>query len=246
MINQRYILKKKLGEGRSKVYSVIDSEFPEKEIAMKILSPRCSTGRKNAFRQEYFTLKKLDHPNLIKAYDLGMVLTADDNDEEIETGSLFITLERFDSVELLDYPSLAEEYKLVEIVKQICSVLFYLHQSNYIYYDLKPQNILVSSVKDQPVIKIIDLGFARYILSEYDQSIRGTAEYIAPELLKKESHDHSIDLYSLGIILYRIIYDRFPFSAKSELDIYKAHVDSNFGFPETVYSINFLMLLKNC
>ena len=244
MINQRYIVKKKLGEGRSKVYCVIDSEFPEKEIAIKILSPDVPQEEKNAFRQEYFTLKKLDHPNLIKAYDLGMVLTTDDNDEEIETGSLFITLERFDSVELLDYPSLAEAYKIVGIVKQICSVLFYLHQSNYIYYDLKPQNILVSSVKDQPVIKIIDLGFARYILSEYDQSIRGTAEYIAPELLKKESHDHSIDLYSLGIILYRIIYDRFPFSAKSELEIYKAHVESNFEFPETVYSNQLLDVVK--
>lgn len=246
MINQRYILKKKLGEGRSKVYSVIDSEFPEKEIAIKILPPDVPLEERSAFRQEYFTLQKLDHPNIIKAYDLGIVLTTDEHeqDENIEVGSLFITLERFDSDELLDYPALADEDKLISIIKQICSVLYYLHQSNYIYYDLKPQNILVSTVKDYPVIKIIDLGFARYILSEYEQTIRGTAEYIAPEILKKDSHDHSVDLYSLGIILYRIIYGCFPFSAKNELDIYKAQIESNFEFPETGYSQQLFDVVK--
>lgn len=244
MINQRYIIKKKLGEGRSKVYSIIDSEFPEKEIAIKILPPNVLQEEKEAFRQEYFILQKLDHPNIIKAFDYGMVLTTDEEDEEIETGSLFITLERFDSDELLEYPSITEEDKLIQIIKQICSVLYYLHQSNYIYYDLKPQNILVSTLKNQPVIKIIDLGFARYILSEYDQTIRGTAEYIAPELLKKETHDHNVDLYSLGIILYRVIYNRFPFSAQTELDIYRAQIESNFDFPENSYSLQLLEVVK--
>ncbi len=244
MINQRYIVQKKLGEGRSKVFSVIDTEFPEKEIAMKILPPNVLQEEKDAFRQEYFTLQKLDHPNIIKAYDIGQILTVDEENQDIETSSSYITLERFDSVELIDCPSLDNKEQLISIIKQICSVLYYLHQSNYIYYDLKPQNVLVASCNDFPQVKVIDLGFARYILSDYDTKIRGTAEYIAPELLKKENHDHSIDLYSLGIILYRIIYGKLPFNAKTELDIYKAHIESEFEFPESNFSEKLINIVK--
>lgn len=244
MINQRYFIKRKLGEGRSKVFSVIDSEFPDKEIAIKVLPANVLREESDAFRQEYFTLRKLDHPNIIKAFDLGMVLSVDEDDHDIETGSLFITLERFDSIDLLDYQQLKDEEKLVSIIKQICSVLYYLHQSNYIYYDLKPENILLSVVKDKPIIKIIDLGLTKYMLSEGDYSVRGTAEYIAPELLKKEPHDHAVDLYSLGILIYRIIYGRFPFDAKSELDIYKAHIDGHFDFPPVQYSQQLIDVVK--
>lgn len=244
MINQRYIIRKKLGEGRSKVFSVIDSEFPEKEIAMKILPLNVLQEEKDAFRQEYFTLRKLDHPNIIKAYEIGNVLTIDDEIEDIEPGSFYITLERFDSVEMLDYPSLNNEETLQHITRQVCSILFYLHQSNYIYYDLKPQNILISEKNGSPYLKIIDLGFARYVLSEYEQTIRGTAEYIAPELLKKESHDHAVDLYSLGILLYRVIYGRFPFDAKDELEIYKAQIEIEFEFPATNISQKFINVVK--
>lgn len=244
MINQRYIIRKKLGEGRSKVFSVIDSEFPEKEIAMKILPLNVLQEEKEAFRQEYFTLRKLDHPNIIKAYEIGNVLTIDDEIEDIEPGSFYITLERFDSVEMLDFPSLNNEETLQHITRQICSILFYLHQSNYIYYDLKPQNILISEKNGSPYLKIIDLGFARYVLSEYEQTIRGTAEYIAPELLKKESHDHAVDLYSLGILLYRVIYGRFPFDAKDEIDIYKAQIEIEFEFPATNISQKFVNVVK--
>lgn len=245
MINQRYIIRKKLGEGRSKVFSVIDTEFPEKEIAMKIL-PQDVTGEElNFFRQEYFTLKKLDHPNIIKSYDIGTILYVDEPDENIIPGSAYITLEKFDSVELLYYPELKNEEKLISIIKQICSALFYLHQSNYIYYDLKPQNILVSINGNSPVVKLIDMGFAKYILSEYDDKIRGTAEYIAPELLKKETHDHSVDLYSLGMILYQIIYEKFPFTSVSEIDIYKAQIEQEFNFPSADYSEKLINTVKN-
>ncbi|MBS4033193.1 MAG: protein kinase [Ignavibacterium sp.] len=245
MINQRYILKKKLGEGRSKVYSAIDSEFPEKEIAMKILPPNIIHEEKNSFEKEYFILRKLDHPNIIKAYDIGVVLTIDNEDQdEIETGSSFITIEKFDSVEFNKYAEINNESTLINIIKQICSALFYLHQSNYIYYDLKPQNILVSGDSSNPQIKIIDLGLAHYILSDTEINIRGTAEYIAPEVLKRQSHDHSVDLYSLGIILYSSVYGKLPFEFKSELDIYKAHIEKEFDFAASDYSPKLIGVIK--
>ncbi len=104
----------------------------------------------------------------------------------------------------------SNEANLKEIVKQICTALYYLHQSKYIYYDLKPENILVSLKSDFPQLRLIDLGLAEYSPSPSDYEIKGTAHYIAPELLKKEEHNHSVDLYSLGMIMYQIIYNKFP------------------------------------
>lgn len=245
MINKRFIVKKKLGEGRSKVFSVVDTEFPEKEIAMKILPKNVHQEEIDAFRYEYFTLRKLDHPNIIKAYDIGIILTIDENDtDEFESGCYYITIEQLDAIELNNYEDIKDEVTLIDIIRQICSVLYYLHQSNYIYYDLKPQNILISKSGNNPFLKIIDLGFTRYILSGDEHIIRGTAEYIAPELLKKENHDHTVDLYSLGIILYRIIYGKLPFNYETELDAYKAHIESEFSYPVSGYSENLVNVVK--
>ncbi|GMU96599.1 protein kinase domain-containing protein [Ignavibacterium album] len=244
MINNRYIIKKKLGEGRSKVFSAIDIEFPDKEIAIKILPLSAKPDEKEFFRDEFFRIKKFDHPNIIKAFEFGTVVTKDAEDLEIEYGSDFITLEYFPSKELLAYTELIDEKKLREILQQLCAVLYYLHQSNYIYYDLKPENILVSNIGNRPRIKLIDFGLAEYQLKDLKLEVKGTAHYIAPELLKKEEHDHTVDLYSLGILLYRIIYGRFPFSAESEVDIYKAQIEQQFIFPPSRYSQELVTVTK--
>jgi serine/threonine protein kinase len=237
MINKRYLVSKKLGEGRSKVFSVIDTEFPDREVAAKFLPPSASIEEQEFFREEYFILQKLDHPNIIKSFELCKVLTKDEEEDlEIEKFSSFITTEYFPPASLLSYTGLKEEKKLNQIVKQICSVLYYLHQSNYIYYDLKAENILVSESNGSPIIKIIDLGFAKYTLADNENNIQGTPYYIAPELLKNEPHDYRVDFYSLGILLYKIVYGKFPFISDNELDIYKAHIEDEFVLGPSIYS----------
>lgn len=244
MINNRYIIKKKLGEGRSKVFSAIDSEFPDKEIAIKFLPVSAKPDEKDFFREEFFRVKKFDHPNIIKAFEFGTVVTKDAEDLQIEFGSDFITLEYFPSKELLAYTELIDERKLKQILKQLCAVLYYLHQSNYIYYDLKPENILVNANGNNPQLKLIDFGLAEYQLTEVNIEVKGTPHYIAPELLKHEHHDHTVDLYSLGILLYRIVYGRYPFSADNEVEIYKAQIEEQFVFPPSRYSRELISVIK--
>ena len=244
MINQRFEIVKKIGEGRSSVYLCGDIEFPDSLIAIKILPPKADSAEKVNFRNEFFTLQKLDHPNILRANEIGTIVQADD-EENISTGSPFITLEYFESEELLNSSFIKDELNLKEIVKQICSVLSYLHLSKYIYYDLKPENILVSSKGDKPVIKLIDMGLAVYAPSETDYSITGTAQYIAPELLKKEKHNQSVDLYSLGMLLYKIIYNNFPIKATGEIEIYKAQIEEEFEFPPSdKYSDELIKVVK--
>ncbi len=244
MINTRYEIIKKLGEGRSTVYLCRDIEFPEKEYAIKILPPVKDNYEHEIFFKEFFTLQRLEHPGVIEAFEIGKVLHSD-GEAGIELGSTFITMEYFEGEELLSSIKIRDEKNLKEIVKQICSVLYYLHQSKYIYYDLKPENILVSFKGKNPRIKLIDLGLAEYSPSSSDYEIKGTAYYIAPELLKKEKHNHSVDFYSLGIILYQIIYSQFPFNAKSELEIYKSAIEDVFDFPPSDgFTQEFLSVVK--
>jgi serine/threonine protein kinase len=242
MINRRYSIKKKLGQGRSFVYLCEDLEQAGKNFAIKILSDDASIEEQKIFKDEFQTIQKLDHPNIVQAYERGTVVEVS-RDESINVGSKYLVMEYFNGGELLSY-NLHDETALREIITQICSVLFYLHQSNYIYYDLKPENILVNEVNGKPFIKLIDLGFARLHTSGNIDIITGTAEYLAPEILKKEPHDYRVDLYSLGILLYRLVYKKFPFDSQNQLEIYKAHIETDFDFPSTAYSSKLIDVIK--
>ena len=242
MINRRFTIKKKLGEGRSKVFLCIDNENPEKDYAIKILPAEADENEVKVFRNEFFTLQKLNHPNIIASHEEGVIVESDEN-EEIKTGSRFIIFDYFPGVDLLSYKKLNNEENLKIALTQICSVLYYLHQSNYIYYDLKPDNILVNESNGELNIKMIDMGFAHH--TSGDEFIaRGTTEYIAPEILKDEQHNHKVDLYSLGIMLYRIVYKKFPFRSESVLEIYKEQIESEFEFPKSDYSSALISAIK--
>lgn len=243
MINGRYSIISKLGKGRSQVFLCRDNDFPETDIAIKILPKNAGNEEVRIFRNEFFVLRKLNHPNIVRATDFGTI-TKVDEEEGILCGSKFITMEYFHGEELLYYNKLSDEPSLREIVKQICSVLYYLHLSNYIYYDLKPENILLNETNGRINIKLIDLGFAQHNYQNNEELIRGTAEYIAPEILRKEKHDHRIDLYSFGIMLYRIVYGKFPFERENELEIYKSHLESEFEFPKSKFSQEFIEVIK--
>jgi len=244
MINERYIINKILGEGRSKVFLCQDIDFPEKNVALKVLPFNVSEEELITFRKEYFTLQKLQHPNIITAIELGTIVSDNSKESQVEVGSKFITLEVFEGKELLNYKNCRDENILKDILIQISSVLYYLHQSNYIYYDLKPENILVAEKDNKPIIKLIDLGFARHAIDDKIPGITGTMQYIAPELLKKEDYDHRIDLYSLGMLLYRIIYDAFPFETDDQIKILKAQIENEFEYPESNFSEEFINIVK--
>src|SRR5690554_1154786 len=243
MINNRYTIKKKLGEGRSKVFLCTDAENPYKEFAIKILPSSADKDEINIFRKEFFTLQNFNHPNIIASHDEGVIVTTD-GENEISTGSRFIILDFFEGTELLKFERINDYECLKEIIKQICSVLYYLHQSNYIYYDLKPKNILVGEKDGIINLKLIDMGFAHHLSSSAEYISRGTKEYIAPEILKREHHSHQVDLYSLGILLYKIVYKRFPFTSDSEVEIFKEHIEREFDYPQSDYPSELIEVIK--
>src|SRR5690349_12259819 len=88
------------------------------------------------------------------------------------------------------------------VIKQILEVLVLLESRNIMHSDIKPNNILLVNSGDVTKIKLVDFGFATKTSSNNRQLKCGTPGYMAPELIKGERYDCSIDMYSSGILLY--------------------------------------------
>ena len=253
MINDRYSIIKLLGEGRSKVFLCEDKFYPTQKQAIKILPSQISQDEEESFISEYNLLKNFSHPSIIKAFEAGTIvqLTAEEDALGIKKGSRFFTLEYFDGQSLLDIDFVSKPVLLSKAIGRIASFLTYLHLANHIYFDLKLENILCFQVGNNVVIKIIDFGLVRHLTESLQTSQRGTAHYLAPEILQNKSIDHRVDLYSLGILLYRLVYGKFPFEADDELKIYHLHLDEEVRcadsphFSEAITKTIAQLLIKN-
>jgi len=245
MINRRYAILKKIGEGRSSVFLCNDKYFG-KDIAIKILPSDAEKSEVASFKDEYLSLKKISHPNILTVYDYGTVLKLDskDNARASFSGSRFITSEYFDGQTITEYFEKYGYDKVDSVVSQICHTLFFLHESNLIYFDLKPENILVKDNNFNPQIKFIDFGFVQNTRKIADNMQKGTPHYIAPEILQNKDIDFRADLYSLGIMLFKIFSGKFPFNGQTDLEIYKGHIEEEINFTRSRIPKKYLPVVK--
>lgn len=95
------------------------------------------------------------------------------------------------------------------------SALQFLHERNISHLDLKPQNILLSSL-EKPHLKLADFGFAQH-MSPWDEKhvLRGSPLYMAPEMVCRRQYDARVDLWSVGVILYEALFGQPPFASRS-------------------------------
>ena len=183
-------------------------------------------------RQEIEILKKIYHENVIQFLD------------SFESPNEFCLVTELAQGQLYDI--LEEDKKLPEneikgIARQLVAGLNYLHSSNIIHRDIKPQNILISA---NGIIKICDFGFARAIENKtMIRSIKGTPLYMAPELLKESPYNHKADLWSLGVIIYELYVGQPPFYTNSFPTLINKINNENIKYPDSMSS-QFKDLLK--
>jgi len=246
MINRRYKIIERTGIGRSEIFLCHDTENQNQKCVLKILPSTADIKETNAFREEFLTLNRLKHKNIVKVYSYDSVIENDNLklSDTIGIGSKFYVMEYLQGITLNQIGDSLSENKIVEIIKQIALVLNYLHSFNIIYHDLKLENIILLNLDESYEIKLIDFGLVQNF-NDKDSSLRkGTIEYMAPELLGTDDYDYRIDFYALGVILYWFIYRKFPFEGDSHLSIINAHLESDPDFPASEFSEEIINITK--
>ncbi|XP_062267162.1 cGMP-dependent protein kinase 1 [Platichthys flesus] len=105
----------------------------------------------------------------------------------------------------------------------------YMHKKNIMYRDLKPENLMLDI---RGYIKLVDFGFAKELVrGEKTYSFVGTPEYMAPEIIKNQGHDFSVDFWSLGILIFELLVGSPPFSSSEPQKIYAKILDGVLKFP---------------
>ncbi|XP_044789246.2 serine/threonine-protein kinase ULK3 isoform X3 [Bubalus bubalis] len=100
-------------------------------------------------------------------------------------------------------------------MQQLASALQFLHERNISHLDLKPQNILLSSL-EKPHLKLADFGFAQHMSPRDEKHVlRGSPLYMAPEMVCQRQYDARVDLWSVGVILYEALFGQPPFASRS-------------------------------
>ena len=206
------IFPKQLGSGSfGRVYLVSHNET-KKLFALKIIDKRklmVSYGKLDIIYNEINIHSKLDHENIIKLHNVH-----EDNDniniimEYAENGNLY---------ELISKEKTGlNESKAFDYFIQVVNAVYYLHNNNIIHRDIKPENILIGA---NDKIKLCDFGWAKELTLENRSTFCGTVEYMAPEIVGSENYDYSVDIWSLGILLYELLYGHSPFKANNTKNV---------------------------
>jgi serine/threonine-protein kinase len=190
-----------------KVLLVHDMKLDEL-IAFKLLIPYIAGEEENIkrFTREIKITRKINHPNVIRVFDIGEW-----------RGNHFITMEYIEGGNLNDWRrENPDNIKgKIDLVLQMCAGLSAAHRLGIIHRDIKPENILITRAKE---VKLVDFGIARGLgigTRTIDGNIIGTPEYMSPEQIQGLNVDQRSDIYSLGILLYQLFSDQLPFTAQS-------------------------------
>lgn len=157
-------------------------------------------------RNEMSVLQGLEHPKVVKTYDL---IEDDDNyyivTEIIKGGPV--------SKRIKQKGPLKEKSALI-IVSQVVDAIAYLHEKGICHRDLKLENIMFTSDKSLQ-IKLIDFGFAVEFRDNDMYVILGSPLYMSPELVEQAAYDQGVDIWALGVLTYLLLSGKYLFAAAS-------------------------------
>ncbi|XP_030749127.1 serine/threonine-protein kinase MARK2-like isoform X6 [Sitophilus oryzae] len=203
----KYKLLKTIGKGNFAKVKLAKHVPTGKEVAIKIIDKtQLTPGSLQKLFREVRIMKMLDHPNIVKLFQV------------IETEkTLYLVMEYASGGEVFDYLVLHGRMKEKEArakFRQIVSAVQYCHQKRIIHRDLKAENLLLDSEMN---IKIADFGFSNEFTpgSKLD-TFCGSPPYAAPELFQGKKYDGpEVDVWSLGVILYTLVSGSLPFDGST-------------------------------
>ena len=183
----------------------------KKDISVKIIDKRrADQNLINKMKEEISILKKLEHENIVKYY--GYIDTSSQlliKMEYIKYGTLSQWMKKHKKI---------SEEKASLIIKNVLSAISYLHNNQICHRDIKPENIMLAKENDLNSIKIIDFGLSvQNFDSLYSSDYCGTFIYMAPEQIERKSYYLSVDIWSIGILMYMLLNNgEHPFYHKGD------------------------------
>jgi eukaryotic-like serine/threonine-protein kinase len=172
-------------------------------------------GFARKFENEAHVIARLNHPNIVRVYDI-----------EYLYRTIFIVMEYLSGQSLKDMlknkPGLAFP-QAMNLLIQVAEGLEYAHQEGIIHQDIKPDNLFV---RDNDRVKIVDFGLACPAGAGDELDLAGTPYYMAPEQIEGDSVDERTDIYSMGITSFEIFTGQKPFPGPDVNDILRAHKEA--------------------
>ncbi|UKJ90358.2 CAMP-dependent protein kinase catalytic subunit [Theileria orientalis] len=228
---------KVLGEGGfGKVYlaSPVNNEHLTGQCAIKRLKkdPLINQRQVDHVLSEKRLLSSVNHPFVVNMlgsfkddYYLYIVM------ELVKGGDFFTYLRRSDRL---------KSESAMFYAAQVTTMFEYLHESDIVYRDLKPENLLLC---DDGYLKLTDFGFAK-VVEFRTYTVCGTPEYIAPEILLNKGHGKAVDWWTLGILIYEMLVGYPPYYDEDQVRIYKKVLEAQLRFP-SFYDENAKFLTTN-
>lgn len=231
VLDGRYRVIKKLGEGGMGEVYAAEHIHIEKKVAIKLLRPEIVSNQEavTRFRQEARSASSIGHRNIIGIDDFG----------QLKDGRIYLCMELLGGAplnDLIQQPMSAD--RLLNILIQTGHGLAAAHAKNIVHRDMKPENIFVTTGPNgEDVPKLLDFGIAKVAGQDGQNNLTrtgtifGTPFYMAPEQALGQSVDGRCDIYAMGVICYEVFAGSLPFQGESFMGILTQHITTE---PEPV------------
>ena len=219
-----YEFKNTLGEGNFAKVKLSIFKPTNETFAIKIINKKkLKQKMKNTIFRENEIIAKLNHPNIIKIYN---VLEDEQN--------FYIIMEYCVRGELFDYIVKKQnltEHEAAIFFYQLINGVEYIHSQNIAHRDLKPENLLLTEDK---ILKIIDFGLSHpFNGEEYLKTKCGSPSYAAPEIINGKEYDgFKTDIWCCGVILYAMLCGYLPFEGENDKELFKNIVECDPDIPK--------------
>ena len=215
VLADRYHVMKKLGEGGMGQVYLAEHVKMGRKSAIKVLNPSMvyDPDAVARFNREAANASRISHPSVCAIYDFG----------ETPEGLIYLAMEFVEGqplTDVLEREGALPVGRAAAIFAQVADALQAAHDLGIVHRDLKPDNVMLARARDgADVVKVVDFGIAKLVGSDASQEVTktglviGTPEFMSPEQLSGDKVDGRSDIYSLGLMFFKMLTGRLPFEA---------------------------------